>query len=103
LKAKCEPHDESINHIRLILCRAKHAKEIYQFEGDVEVPPIVESASQVTVTAAASPVLVVISAVPLPAIAAISIKNVPIKAIDNLLVVIAQKLNKKFMRSHSQS
>jgi fatty acid synthase subunit beta len=96
LKAKYEPRDDSINHARSILSHAKNAKEIYyQFEDEVEVPPIVESASAVTVTAAASPVPVVVTATPSPAIAAASIEDVPIKAIDVLLVIIAQKLKEK--------
>ena len=96
LKAKYEPRDDSINHARSILCHAKNAKEIYyQFEDEVEAPPVVESASEVTVAAAASPVPVVVTAGPSPAVAAASIEDVPIKGIDVLLVVIAQKLKKK--------
>jgi 3-oxoacyl-ACP reductase-like protein len=57
--------------------------------------PVVEPASEVTVAAVARPVPVFVIATPSPAIAAASIEDVPIKAIDILLVVIAQKLKKK--------
>ena len=94
LKAKYEPRDDSINHSRAILCHAKHAKEIYyQFEDEAEAPPVVEPAAEV-VAAPTTPAPAV-AAAPSPAVAAASVKDIPIKAIDVLLVVIAQKLKKK--------
>ena len=94
LKAKYEPRDDSINHPRAILCHAKHAKEIYyQFEDEAEAPPVVEPAAEV-VAAPTTPAPAV-TAAPSPAVAAASVEDIPIKAIDVLLVVIAQKLKKK--------
>jgi fatty acid synthase subunit beta len=96
LRAKYDPGDDSINHARSILCHAKNAKKIYyRCEDEVEAPPVTESASEVTVAAAVSPVPAAITAAPSPATAATSIEDVPIKAVDVLLVVIAQKLKKK--------
>ena len=95
LKAKYEPRDDSINHSRAILCHAKHAKEIYyQFEDEAEAPPVAESSAEVS-AAPTTPAPAVVAAAPSPAVAAASVEDVPIKAIEVLLVVIAQKLKKK--------
>jgi fatty acid synthase subunit alpha, fungi type len=95
LKAKYEPRDDSINHSRAIFCHAKNAKEIYyQFEDEAEAPPVVESSAEVS-AAPTTPAPAVVAAAPSPAVAAASVEDVPIKAIEVLLVVIAQKLKKK--------
>ncbi|PCH42040.1 fatty acid synthase [Wolfiporia cocos MD-104 SS10] len=96
LKAKYEAQDDSVSHIREILCHAKNVKEVYyQFEDEAEdsepAAPAPEAAS--TPTPAAAPVAV--AAAPAPAAAAASIEDVPLKAIEVLSVIIAQKLKKK--------
>jgi fatty acid synthase subunit beta len=90
LKAKYETLDGSISGTRAILCHSKNVKEIYyQYEDEVEAPPA-ESASVAAAAAPAAPVAVAAPTGPLA-----SIKDVPVKAIDILLVVVAQKLKKR--------
>jgi fatty acid synthase subunit alpha len=98
LKAKYEARDDSISHTRSILCHAKNAKEIYyQFEDEPNTPAI--EAISVGSLEALPPIPSIVSAAPTlnpaPTIAATSVKDVPIKAIDILNVIIAQKLKKR--------
>ncbi|EJD06870.1 fatty acid synthase [Fomitiporia mediterranea MF3/22] len=96
LKAKYETQDDSISHARAILCHSKNTKEIYyEFEDEVAealVEPSESAAPAVTTapTLAAAP-----AAAPAPsAVPAASIADEPLKAIDTLRVIIAQKLKK---------
>ncbi|KAI0635636.1 fatty acid synthase [Trametes polyzona] len=98
LKAKYETQDDSVTHRRAIFCHAKHAKEVYyQFEDEAEAPAAEgssedsSSAAPAAAPAAAAPV----AAAPAPSAAAASIEDVPLKAIDVLVAIIAQKLKKK--------
>ena len=87
LKAKYETLDGSVSRTRAILCHSKNVKEIYyQYEDETEAPPA-ESASDAA--AAAAPAAPVAVAAPSGPVA--SIEDVPVKAIDILLVVIAQR------------
>jgi hypothetical protein len=97
LKAKYETLDRSISRTRAILCHSKNVKEIYyQYEDEVEAPPA-ESTSDATssapAAATAAPAAPVAVAAPTGPVA--SIEDVPVKAIDILLVAIAQKLKKR--------
>ncbi|KAF4614083.1 hypothetical protein D9613_007929 [Agrocybe pediades] len=96
LKAKYETADGSVSTTRSILCHSKNAKEIYyQYEDELEAPALEESSSDSAAPAAAAPVAVAAAPVAAPSGPVASIEDVPIKATDILLVVIAQKLKKK--------
>jgi fatty acid synthase subunit alpha, fungi type len=97
LKAKYEAQDDSVSIARSILCHAKNVKEIYyQFEDEAEAPAE-EEASTPAVAAAAPVAAAPAAAAPIaaPSGPAASIDDVPIKAIDILTVVVAQKLKKR--------
>ncbi|KAJ7019830.1 fatty acid synthase [Mycena alexandri] len=90
LKAKYETKDDSISRTRTILCHAKNVKEIYyQFEDELEAASPSDSAAE-----SASPAPVAAAAAPAPAPLPPS-RTVPIKAIDILSVIVAQKLKKQ--------
>jgi fatty acid synthase subunit alpha len=93
LKAKYETLDGSISQTRAILCHSKNVKEIYyQYKDEAEAPPD-EFASDAALSApaAAAPAPVAVAG---PTGAVASIEDVPVKAIDILLVDVAQKLKK---------
>ncbi|QRW18188.1 fatty acid synthase subunit beta [Rhizoctonia solani] len=98
LKAKYEAADGSVSRVRQILCHAKNPKEIYyQFEDEVVDAPtqtVVETPAPAaaTPTPVAAPVVVTPVA---PAGGAAAIPDEPLKAVDTLRVIIAQKLKKK--------
>jgi len=97
LKAKYEAIDGSICRTHAILCHSKNVKEIYyQYEDEAEAPPA-ESASgacpSAPPAAAAATAAPVAIAAPTGPVA--RIEDVPVKAIDILLVVVAQKLKKR--------
>jgi fatty acid synthase subunit alpha len=96
LKAKYEAQDDSLGRSREILCIAKNPKEIfYQFEDEPEAAP--GSAPEAPAPGSAAPVPIatapIAAAAPSGPVAAID--DVPIKALDILLVIVAQKLKKK--------
>jgi hypothetical protein len=96
LKAKYEAQDDSITHSRVILCHAKHGKEIYyQFEDEL-VTAEAESLPETTTTGASTaiPVASVPVTSPAPSSPAASIEDVPMRASDVLNVIVAQKLKK---------
>jgi fatty acid synthase subunit beta len=96
LKAKYDRIDDSSSKIRAILCHSRNGKEIYyQYENAVEAPVVDDSPDD-----SLAPTLVPVVAIPTAAPStssgpALSIEDVPIPAIDILLVIIAQKLKKK--------
>ncbi|KAI0033531.1 fatty acid synthase [Vararia minispora EC-137] len=99
LKAKYEAKDDSLGMARAIYCHAKHGKEIYyQFEDELEASaeteaPVAPSASvpaPTPVPVAAAPIPVAVASGPVA-----SIEDVPIKAVEILSVVVAQKLKKQ--------
>ena len=97
LKAKYEAEDDSTSLTRSIFCHAKNAKEIYyQFEDDIEAPTKENPSPAPSTPAAAVPAP---SSTPVPAPASLgpiaAIEEVPMKAIDILMVIVAQKLKKK--------
>lgn len=97
LKAKYETQDDSISRTRTILCHAKNVKEIYyQFEDELDAPSAsdsdAEASSSAPAPAAAAAALVVVAA---PSGPAVTIEDAPIKAIDILTVIVAQKLKKR--------
>jgi fatty acid synthase subunit alpha len=94
LKAKYEAQDSSRGRSRAIFCIAKHGKEIYyQFEDEVE--PSVEASADAAVVAPSVSLPAPSVAPPVPSGPSVAIEDVPIKAVDILLVVVAQKLKKK--------
>ncbi|KAF7965824.1 hypothetical protein HWV62_41719, partial [Athelia sp. TMB] len=97
LKAKYEAEDDSISHTRHIFCHAKNVKEIYYQYEDELVAPEAEGAAEAAPAAAAAPTQAAAAPVaPAPSAGpAASIEDVPIKANDVLIVIVAQKLKKK--------
>lgn len=97
LKAKYEAADGSVSRTRAIYCHAKNPKEIYyQFEDEPESAPEapVTDNSPAPVAAAAAPTAVPVAA-PSGSGPAAQIPDEPLRALDTLLVIIAQKLKKK--------
>jgi fatty acid synthase subunit beta len=94
LKAKYETGDDSIGRSRIILCHAKNVKEIYyQYEDELEGPGEDTAPSEAPAPAVVQAVSVAAPAA--PSGPAASIEDVPIKAIDILSVIVAQKLKKR--------
>ncbi|THH15787.1 hypothetical protein EW146_g4747 [Bondarzewia mesenterica] len=97
LKAKYEVEDDSMGRTRVILCHAKHGKEIYyQFEDELEAAeaassPVENTPSSAPVPAAAAAAAPVVA----PSGPATSIEDIPVKAIEILVAIVAQKLKKK--------
>ncbi|KAJ7200860.1 acyl transferase domain-containing protein [Mycena pura] len=97
LKAKYEAKDDSISRTRTILCHAKNAKEIYyQFEDEPEASESdPDTADAVTLAPAVTGVPAPVVAAPAPSGPVAAMEDVPIKAIDILTVIVAQKLKKR--------
>lgn len=99
LKAKYESYDAALSLQRQILCYSKDTKEIYYTPDPVEPAAAAESTSPATSTpaAAAAPVAAApVAAAPVAAAAgpAAAIEDAPVKAIEILHSLIAQKLKK---------
>ncbi|KAG8733585.1 3-oxoacyl-[acyl-carrier-protein] synthase [Ceratobasidium sp. 423] len=99
LKAKYKAGDGAISRIRQILCHAKNPKEIYyQFEDEtVDAPTqtVVETPAPAAATLAPVAAPVVAAPVAPAGGAAATIPDEPLKAVDTLRVIIAQRLKKK--------
>jgi fatty acid synthase subunit alpha, fungi type len=96
LKTKYEILDGSVSRNRSILCHAKNVKEIYyQYEDEIEAPASDETVDvPIATTPAASVTTTTADSTPSSGPVA-TMEDVPIKAIDILLVVVAQKLKKR--------
>jgi len=96
LKAKYEASDDSISLTRAIYCHARNPKEIYyQFEDEPEAAPESTTASEPAVAAPVAAVAPLSVAAPAPSAGpAAAIADEPLKAVDTLRVIIAQKLKK---------
>ncbi|KAJ7465337.1 hypothetical protein B0H11DRAFT_1733661, partial [Mycena galericulata] len=95
LKAKYEAEDDSISRTLTILCHTKNVKEIYY---QLEAMPSNSEAGDVPAPtpAAAAPVAAVPPVVAaVPSWPATTIEEVPLKAIDILSVIVAQKSKKR--------
>ena len=92
LKAKYEAREDLVSHSRAVLCHAKNAKEVYyQFEDEVSVEDVPEPAA----TKTPAPAIVTQTAtVAAPAAATTRIEDVPVKSLEILAVIIAEKLKK---------
>jgi fatty acid synthase subunit alpha len=93
LKAKYELQDDSISCNRAIFCSSKNGKEIYcQFEDEAVAEVSPESTADATPVAVAA----VSIAAPAPSSSgpAAAIADEPLKAVDTLRAIIAQKLKK---------
>ncbi|KAJ1969223.1 fatty acid synthase alpha subunit Lsd1, partial [Dispira parvispora] len=95
LKFKYEAYDDAMTYQRVNLCYSKNEKEIYYaFE---PTPAAVESEST-EASAASAPVpsapVAVAAPAPVSAAPAAAVDDVPLKAVDVLQAVIAQKLKK---------
>ncbi|KAJ7228023.1 hypothetical protein B0H12DRAFT_1264683 [Mycena haematopus] len=96
LKAKYETEDDSISRVRTILCHTKNAKGIhYQFEDELDAPSASASDAAEASPSALAPTPSAPVAVVAPWGPAVTIEDVPIKAIDILSVFVAQKLKKR--------
>lgn len=98
LKAKYEAADDSISLARVIYCHAKNPKEIYyQFEDEAEAAPEAAAAPEESapVSAAVSAPVAAVAPVAPAAGPVAQIPDEPLRALDTLLVIIAQKLKKK--------
>ena len=98
LKAKYEAEDDAVSRKRAVLCHAKNAREIYYLFEDEAEAPATESAEApfpAPAAAAPSPVAAPVAAPALSAAPAAAIEDVPLKAGDVLISIIAQKLKKK--------
>ena len=96
LKTKYETLDGSVSRNRSILCHAKNVKEIYyQYEDETEAP-VSDETVDVPITATPVAPVTTTTAVSSPSSGPVaSVEDVPIKAIDILLVIVAQKLKKR--------
>ncbi|KAG8716660.1 3-oxoacyl-[acyl-carrier-protein] synthase [Ceratobasidium sp. 394] len=99
LKAKYEAADGSVSRIRQILCHAKNPKEIYyQFEDEIVDAPtqtVVETPAPAAPAAPVAAAPIVAAPVAPAGGSAAAIPDEPLKAVDTLRVIIAQKLKKK--------
>ena len=98
LKAKYESADGSVSMTRTILCHSKNVKDIYyQHEDEPEAAPAEEAAPAPASSAAPAATQAAAAAAPVaaPSGPVASIDDVPITAMDILLVVVAQKLKKR--------
>jgi fatty acid synthase subunit alpha, fungi type len=96
LKAKYEAQDDSTSLIRSILCHAKNAKDIYyQFEDELDTPTENLAPEPLTATSTLPAPSAVPVAAPAPSGPVSLIEDVPLKALDVLIVIVAQKLKKK--------
>ena len=99
LRTKYETFDGLVSRNCSIFCHAKNVKEIYyQYDDEIEAPAS-DAVVDVPIAATpATPVTPVISSTPAstPSSGPVaSMDDVPIKAIDILLVIVAQKLKKR--------
>lgn len=95
LKAKYEAGDDSVSRTRAILCHAKHTKEVYyQFDDEVATENTPEPAATSTPAPVVAQIPVAVTLTPAPAAAAASIEDAPVKSLEILTVIIAQKLKK---------
>ena len=97
LKLKYEQQDSSIGVRRQMFCVAKNQTEIYyrfqDEEPEVEAAPVVAASAPAPAAAVAAPAPVAAAA---PAAGpAASVPDEPLKAVDTLRVIIAQKLKKQ--------
>jgi fatty acid synthase subunit alpha, fungi type len=98
LKAKYEMEDDSTSLRRVILCHSKHGKEIYYQYEDVLEDTGASEAAGVEAAPVATPTPAATTPTPVavtPPGGAVAIEDVPIKALDILVVIVAQKLKKK--------
>jgi fatty acid synthase subunit alpha, fungi type len=96
LKTKYETLDGSVSRNRAILCHAKNVKEIYyQYEDEIEAPASDESVDVPIAVTPSAPITTAAAASTPSSGPVASLEDVPIKAIDILLVIVAQKLKKR--------
>ena len=99
LKAKYEASDDPVSCTWAIYCHAKHTKEIYYLFEDEASTPSAEAPADFPASAAApAPAAVTAPVSAAPALSSgpvTSIADEPLKALDTLRVIIAQKLKKK--------
>lgn len=98
LKAKYENQDVAESLKRIILCHAKNTKEVYYlFEDEAAEAAEAAPADAASAPAAATPIAAPVAAAPAPPSgggAAAEVPDAPLKAVDTLRVIIAQKLKK---------
>ena len=96
LKTKYETLDGSVSRIHSILCHAKNVKEIYyQYEDEVEALASDETVDVLIAATPAAPVATTTAVSTASSRPVASMEDILIKAINILLVIVAQKLKKK--------
>ncbi|KAI0264369.1 fatty acid synthase [Gloeopeniophorella convolvens] len=98
LKAKYELKDDSTGLVRRVYCASKDQKDIYyQFEDEAEAAAGAEASTEAAAPAvtAAAPVVVAAPAPVAAAGPAVSVEDVPIRAVDILAAIVSQKLKKQ--------
>ncbi|GAA5980800.1 hypothetical protein JCM11641_002656 [Rhodosporidiobolus odoratus] len=97
-KLKYDSHDSSLGKKRSIYCIAKHQKEIYyQLDdavGGEEAAPAEAAPAAPAPRAAPAPVAAAPAPAPVAAAPAAAVADEPLKAVDTLRIIIAQKLKK---------
>ena len=95
LKAKYENIDGSLSMMRVILCHSANRKEIYyQYENAIEAPVSDQPAEAPLAPLLLWPFPLLAPLHPLAWLVA-SIEDVPVRALDILHIIVAQKLKKK--------
>ncbi|KAF9502982.1 hypothetical protein BS47DRAFT_1310401 [Hydnum rufescens UP504] len=98
LKAKYKASDDSISRTHIIYCHAKNTKEIYYQFKDEAAAADTDTAADSPATTANTASVPIAAAVVAPALSSgpvASIADEPLKALDTLHIIIAQKLKKK--------
>ncbi len=101
LKAKYEAKDDSTSRVRRVFCASKDQKDIYyQFEDEPDANSEPDAAAETAIPTpspvAAAPAVVAPPVAPTTtASPAVSIEDVPIRAVDILAVIVSQKLKKQ--------
>ncbi|KAG0363748.1 3-oxoacyl-[acyl-carrier-protein] synthase [Podila minutissima] len=94
LKFKYEAYDDALTFQRSTLCTSKDAKEIYYAMDNVESSSPAPAAAAASAPKAAAPVVVAAPAPVASAGPAAAVADAPIKAVEILHVIVAQKVKK---------
>ncbi|KAF5095210.1 hypothetical protein D0Z00_003247 [Geotrichum galactomycetum] len=94
LKAKYESYDAALSLQRQVLCYSKDTKEIYYTPDPVEPEAAAPAATEAAPAAAAPVAAAPVAAAPAGGAPAASIDDAPVKAVEILHALVAQKLKK---------
>ncbi|KAK9251877.1 3-oxoacyl-reductase [Lipomyces tetrasporus] len=98
LKAKYESYDAALSLQRQVLCYSKDAKEIYYTPDPavVEAAPEAAAGNAAPAAAPAAAAAAPVAAAPAPSGPVAAVADEPVKAVDVLRSIVAQKLKKPF-------